>query len=343
LHGSDAADATSPSGAEIIERLWSEREQPPPPSFSMQESIADAETAEPRERQLDSIERGDAESDDFAADFASTEFSSSEYDESGTEFAYDDGNNWSRTPLYILITVLVLVGGFFGWVLWTKRGITQQVGQQLADTDWIDTPQAPGGSDVPDDAAAMVQEDVELPAVGLQGGADPADQAKPVPLLPRPPSAPSASVPATVDATEEMRPIQVADPADEAPEATPQSVQRPGLDGSPAVDQKPVTTQPGNKLPETGSTGSKSPAAETEPFYTVHVGSFRHLDQAHQDIATLQKHGFAGRAVKTDLGGKGIWYRVYVGGFSTRSEAEKARDAILALPEYRYAQVKRLP
>ena len=47
--------------------------------------------------------------------------------------------------------------------------------------------------------------------------------------------------------------------------------------------------------------------------------------------------------MKTDLGSKGIWYRVYVGGFTSRSEAEKTRDAILELPEFRYAQVKRLP
>ena len=64
---------------------------------------------------------------------------------------------------------------------------------------------------------------------------------------------------------------------------------------------------------------------------------------AYEDIATLQKNGFTGRAVKTDLGDKGVWYRVYVGGFANRTEAEKVRDGILELPEYRYAQVKRLP
>jgi DedD protein len=77
--------------------------------------------------------------------------------------------------------------------------------------------------------------------------------------------------------------------------------------------------------------------------YTVHVGSFRHMEQAYKDIATLQKYGYIGRAVRTDLGDKGIWYRVYVGGFPNRVEAEKSRNSILEHPEYRYAQVKRVP
>jgi cell division protein FtsN len=48
--------------------------------------------------------------------------------------------------------------------------------------------------------------------------------------------------------------------------------------------------------------------------------------------------------VKTDLGSKGIWYRVYVGSYPTAAEADQARQALLKLPEYKsYAQVTRMP
>jgi len=77
--------------------------------------------------------------------------------------------------------------------------------------------------------------------------------------------------------------------------------------------------------------------------YSVHVASYRKIEQANQDIANLRKHGLDGRAVRTDLGSKGIWFRVYVGSYPSRAAAEEAREAILKLPEYTFAQVRRAP
>jgi cell division protein FtsN/Mrp family chromosome partitioning ATPase len=257
---------------------------------------------------------------------------SAELEDAETEFAYDDGSNWSRTPLYILITLLVVIGGFFGWALWTKRGIEQQVGEQLSDTEWIGESQPAQPGTQPDDAAALPSGDEHLPSSGLQGLEESGDSASPPPSQPRT-QEPQTSTPAVSPQT----PV----PTGSQPQGTPDvgtgdagRSQESGATGTPPAT--PPQTRPTTPAPRT-----TPPAGDVE--YTVHVGSFRHLEQAYQDIATLQKHGFVGRAVKTDLGNKGIWYRVYVGGFSTRAEAEEVRDSILELPEYRYAQVKRIP
>jgi cell division protein FtsN len=282
-------------------------------------SIADADDAADADVRL--ATPADARRDSYEA---------TDLEDAETEFAYDDGSNWSKMPLYILITLLVVIGGGFGWALWTKRGIERQVDEQMSDTDWIGEPQGTEPSAVPDDAAAMPGEDAQLPSSGLDalegsesGGA----------TAPSPPTGEGSSQPRTGEQQQ----------ASEPPAQTPRGSVTGGA-AAAAGEAAGSGSEPTQPPPSTPSASpQRASSAATEFTYTVHVGSFRHLEQAYQDIATLQKHGFVGRAVKTDLGDKGIWYRVYVGGFATRSEAEQVRDSILELPEYRYAQVKRIP
>jgi cell division septation protein DedD len=55
--------------------------------------------------------------------------------------------------------------------------------------------------------------------------------------------------------------------------------------------------------------------------YSVYLGSYKDLDRARKVVSGFQTKGTS-YWVKTDLGDKGIWYRVYVGCFRTRDEAE---------------------
>jgi hypothetical protein len=64
---------------------------------------------------------------------------------------------------------------------------------------------------------------------------------------------------------------------------------------------------------------------------------------ANKEIASLAQHGYTARAIETDLGSKGVWFRVYAGSFSTVAEANEARDKILKIPGHDFAQVRRLP
>ncbi len=55
--------------------------------------------------------------------------------------------------------------------------------------------------------------------------------------------------------------------------------------------------------------------------YSVYVGSYKNLDRARKAASELKTKG-ASYWVKTDLGEKGIWYRVYIGCFQTKDQAE---------------------
>jgi len=77
--------------------------------------------------------------------------------------------------------------------------------------------------------------------------------------------------------------------------------------------------------------------------YSVHVASYQTLKKANLEIAKLRTLGYEARALETDLGSKGKWYRVYAGSYPTAAEAARTRDVLLRLPHYSFAQVRRLP
>jgi hypothetical protein len=222
------------------------------------------------------------------------------------EFAYENGGRYSRTPLYLLITLVVLIGGFLGWVLWTQRGIESQVEGQLTETPRVAPgsrtppgPTDPGQGATPDDVAASQQTRTQPADAAAQAAAGAQDVPPPQ---------------AGTETPETGRPTRT--PVPPTPEP-------------PAVSESTTPTPP-------------QPPPASGVAYSVHVASYRKIEQANQDVANLRKHGFEGRAVRTDLGSKGIWYRVFVGSFPSRAEAAEARAEILKLPEYKYAQVRRV-
>jgi len=58
--------------------------------------------------------------------------------------------------------------------------------------------------------------------------------------------------------------------------------------------------------------------------FTVQVSSFQELDRARDMRGRLSKKGYSAFYLKVDIPEKGVWYRVYLGTYSTRQEAKMA-------------------
>ena len=135
-----------------------------------------------------------------------------------------------------------------------------------------------------------------------------------------------------------------AEPDDRA--AATGAVQSGATPDDRAAAQEPVRTPPQQSaapppVKETPQPERAKPAAPAGTGWVVHLSSYRTEKTAKVEIAGLRRHGYQGGHELTDLGEKGMWYRVYAGPFATREEAEKARVALLKFPEYHYAQVRR--
>ncbi len=157
--------------------------------------------------------------------------------------------------------------------------------------------------------------------------------------LGNPPSAvkPSAAAPIT-----ETKPVETAklDNSTQAKTTTTPPV----IDPKPPADakQKPSDVAKGAIVPITpvkdnkdnkdnkvvGPTGPTKPAppavappAPTKGNLTIQVASFNDQAQANDRVARLRAAGVDARVVRADIPGKGLWYRVQIGGFGTREEA----------------------
>jgi septal ring-binding cell division protein DamX len=58
--------------------------------------------------------------------------------------------------------------------------------------------------------------------------------------------------------------------------------------------------------------------------YTLQVGSHPGESEAQAQLKNLEKQGLPAFMKEVELKGKGKWYRVYVGGYETRDEADQA-------------------
>jgi len=68
-----------------------------------------------------------------------------------------------------------------------------------------------------------------------------------------------------------------------------------------------------------------SPAICAEPFYTIQISSNRHLGSASSEADKLKEKGYnAFYRYESIEGGQGNWYKVYIGQYGSRQEAEEA-------------------
>lgn len=67
--------------------------------------------------------------------------------------------------------------------------------------------------------------------------------------------------------------------------------------------------------------GSKTPQTPQAPF-SVQVGSYPNLAEAGQNVALWKKRGYPSFMMIADIPDKGRWYRVRLGSFETKEEAQ---------------------
>jgi DedD protein len=316
--------------------------EPPPESREMEPELEPA-AATPKPGRWPPATPGPAESDSATARGA--ERSPEEVREvrellgmGDTDFGYEERRS-SRARISLVVTLLVIIGGFLGWVVYTQRSMDLKVQKQFSELNG-EQPRPGGGSAAPDDetAAKHAQSPPNETAGGANSGATTAPPA-------------SGAQQGAGQRQSSGEPQGGGQGGSNPPSGGAQAGGQPETGGAtqaPPTEPPPAPTHSGTRPTETPAQtapGGAPPAsgAADETVYSVHVASYRKIEQANQDIANLRKHGLDGRAVRTDLGSKGIWFRVYVGSYPSRAAAEEAREAILKLPEYTFAQVRRAP
>ena len=173
-----------------------------------------------------------------------------------------------------------------------------------------------------------------LPLFLFTGDDEPAPPAEEAPAEPRP---------------TEPEPAESGAEAEPAPEAkdAPQARKAPREDEGdgyrfytllPNMEVEVPSPPPAEEEPPSAKT-EKEPARPAEPSsapprptpegqFLLQVASFQQADDAEAMKARLALRGLQAKVVDSDLGEKGTWYRVRLGPFAGRAQAEDVRDRL---------------
>jgi type IV secretory pathway VirB10-like protein len=233
----------------------------------------------------------------------------------------DDDTEKSRLPLLVLIALVVL--GAFGSVVWLAY--TQGVERGRADAPRIIVsqlrPAAPNAAVSPYAGLNIYQP--STPAASTSGNTD---------SVPPPPTPLAAARPASPPPA--LRPSTAAKP--ELPSPVPATASRP----APAPARQRIAQQSAASPPREAEPVRAAPAAqplatpdtrtpETAPKSAgvqLQIGSYKSDSEAmHSWEAFKTRHSIAATyqpdVQKVDLGGKGTWYRLRLGGLADKKAA----------------------
>jgi len=73
--------------------------------------------------------------------------------------------------------------------------------------------------------------------------------------------------------------------------------------------------------------------------YFIHVSSFKNKQNAQEEVRVFTRAGYQAKATWVDLKEKGIWYRVFVGPYTSRAHARKVANTIKETGLSNYAAV----
>jgi len=157
---------------------------------------------------------------------------------------------------------------------------------------------------------------------------------RPAPPAAVPAGEPNPAVPNPAAATTSAAPAKGREETSIVPPGTP-SIVPPGTPSivppSPLDSASPSTPAP-PAVPESRGASMISPDwAGRAAVYMIHFSSFQRKENAERDAARLAKVlGRPPRVIGVNLGAQGYWYRVMLGDFRTREEADGEREALAA-------------
>jgi cell division septation protein DedD len=115
-------------------------------------------------------------------------------------------------------------------------------------------------------------------------------------------------------------------PAKPTKAPTPKPAAKPAM---PSKKPAPKTPAPSVREPVArhpaatqAASGNKSEKASEKGYFAVQVASVQELKGADKLVAELRNKGYHAYRVRSEVSGKGVWYRIRVGGFEDRSSAE---------------------
>ena len=129
-----------------------------------------------------------------------------------------------------------------------------------------------------------------------------------------------------------------ADPVDGGELAYHEILDKPKPDTGKTAPVRPKTASIPAETPDAGTgpkeeilpqPSGKADSSSSKKPYSLQVASYQELDQANQLAEKLGKMGFEHvRLVKTDIPGKGVYFRVRLGHFATREAAEQIKNKL---------------
>ena len=142
-----------------------------------------------------------------------------------------------------------------------------------------------------------------------------------------PPPAPTDASPAP-----EGVPVFPAETASPTPVPATSELSKPSSPAPPATAPPRATAAPTPEIPESRGSSMIAPEwAGHPPAWMIHFSSYQRKENADRDAARLEKLLRRPlRVVSVNLGAQGPWYRVMLGDFDSREEAQRERDALVA-------------
>jgi len=121
-------------------------------------------------------------------------------------------------------------------------------------------------------------------------------------------------------------------PVTSAPTPALPAAPRPGPAPAPSPAPPVPAASPGSSVPESHGAAMISPDWAGHPAaFMIHFSSYQKKENADRDAARLTKLlGRPLRVIGVNLGASGYWYRVMLGEFRSREEADAAREELVA-------------
>lgn len=148
--------------------------------------------------------------------------------------------------------------------------------------------------------------------------------------------------PVVDDKISENKPVQVAVSEKKQSDTQAKTLEKPPVvkNPQPKIDDKPkpplevaskTDLKNSDKVPVTvPEVTTPKPSTNSKGRYSLQVGSYANKEKAQQMVKQYQSKGLHARVGEISFPQKGVWYRVYVGQYSSSTDAEIARQKIHA-------------